>query len=85
MSFISNVVCVIFCFLCVLAEASVYKLSEDLTTAANDSFTNNCFELVFGVKHPTTSLVVYVNGTLRADQGHCLSLTVESMFVCMYK
>lgn len=79
MSFINSVASAFFFFfvLCVLAEAHVYRLSKDLTTPVNDSFTSDCFELVFGVKHPT-SLVVYVQGTLRADQGHllCLSLRV---------
>lgn len=44
-----------------------YKsLSEDLTTAVNDSFTSERCELVFIEK---TSEVMYAEGTLRADHG----------------
>lgn len=57
-------------FLCVLAEASVYRLSTDLTTAANDLFTADSFELA---EHPMTSLGVYVDGTLSVP---CLSACV---------
>lgn len=57
MSFINSVASAFFST-CVLAEASVHTLSEDLTIAANDSFTNDSFELVFGVKHPMTSLLL---------------------------
>lgn len=42
------------------------SLSEDLTTAVNDSFTSERSELVFIEK---TSEVMYAEGTLRADQG----------------
>lgn len=49
MSFISSVASAFFFFfvLCAIAEAHVYRLSKDLTTAVNDSFTS---ELVFGVE-----------------------------------
>lgn len=48
--------------LCFKADVSVYSLSKDLTTAVNDSFTSDRFELVFGVKHPV-SLAVHVELT----------------------
>lgn len=48
--------------LCFKADVSVDRLSKDLPTAVNDSFTSDRFELVFGVKHPM-SLVVHVELT----------------------
>lgn len=48
--------------LCFKADVSVYRLSKDLTTAVNDSFTSDRFDLAFGMKHPM-SLVVHVELT----------------------
>lgn len=82
MSFINRVASAFFFALCVLAKASVYRLSKDLTTAANDSFTD-CFELVLGVKHAVMALGVYVDGTLRADQGRS-RVSKRTKHVCVH-
>lgn len=77
MSFISPVASAV-SPLCFKAEVSVYRLSKDLTTAVNDSFTSHCFELVFGVKHPM-SLVVHVELTKVIPM--VLSQNIKHVFV----